>query len=50
MIELEEGKLDRPLEKTPLMKRPDIQILKLLMYQRGYVDTIRPGIMMKVGA
>jgi hypothetical protein len=50
MIELEEGKLDRPLEKTPLMKRPDIQILKLLMYQRGYVDTLRPGIMMKVGA
>lgn len=49
MIELEDGKLDRPLEKTPLRKRPDIQILKLLMYQRGYVDTLKPGIMRRVG-
>jgi hypothetical protein len=45
MIELEEGKLRLPLEKTPLMKRPDVNILKLLMYERGYVDTLEPGMM-----
>ena len=45
LIEINGGSCDLPLDKTPLMKRPSMSILKMLLSLRGYRDTIEPGIM-----